>query len=212
MLAGDVTDHFVVTIPRDGEGEVVIAERLCAPSNAEATDTRVEVSRVMATLNLEHWLLIENEVRVEFNRRLRRMKRKVGVWRYGDNRLAPGFGQELTLLCWAIREAEVEQIANAYRNWAWFTPEERQWLYTTVAVLSPAPVPTSDAPLSDSAWRRAIRIALIETPDSDRPPRPEPRPEVTPPASKPTKEGLKSRKKRPDLDPRLAQPSLPCLE
>lgn len=236
LVPGETAHHFVVTIPRGEEGDVVIAERFCFPidlTDEERLDASPETPsdppavqpehpadsqgsavasatlptpRQVAALSLERWLCIENDVRVEFNRRLRRKKLRSGVWKNGDNLLAAPYGPELTLLCWAIEEAEIEEIPNAFRNWAWFTPEERLQLYTIAQALSGDPEEASG-----SAWRRAIRLALTETPAESRPtrPKPEPKPAPKPP---PTEKITASRKKKIDIDRLLNQPTLPCLD
>lgn len=201
-IAGETGPHFLVTIPGGEEGEVVIVEQCCSESEAASP-----MPRRLAALSLERWLCIENEVRVEFNQRLRRERRRAGVWKNGENLLAVPFGQELTLLCWAIEAAGCDQIRNAFLNWAWFTPEERQWLFTILDLLVGAAEQAQE-----SGWRRALRIALIESPAENCPPRPKPEIKAaeTGPLSPESRSSI--RKKKSAVNTLLSQPTLPCLD
>jgi hypothetical protein len=204
FVPDETTPCFVVAIPRSEEGEVEITEQLRYAPKAERAeaDASTPVSEAMpcpprrlAHLSLDRWLCVENEVRQEFNRRLRRAKLKTGVWKNGANPLTPDFGRELALLCWAIEEADPAQIPNAYGNWSALTPDERQWLYATIQAASA----DAEEP-GQTAWRRALRIALVETPARNRP-------ELIPPPRKEKKE-----RARLDIPTQIAQLSLPCME
>jgi hypothetical protein len=79
------------------------------------------------------WDLIADEVRAQFNQRLKRSGMKSGAWRTGANLLRRELGKELVLLAWAIEDADPSLIPTAIANWNGLVPEERWWLYTQTA-------------------------------------------------------------------------------
>jgi Protein of unknown function (DUF3780) len=162
--------HFVLSIPRGEEGVVTAAEHFTfgedvaeAAARARFADeplpypirppqTKVEVS-------LYKWQRVAEEVRAEFNRRLRAAGMKASSWKAGENRLAPHLGKELVLLLWAIEDADPSLIPNAVANWQGLAPEERWWLYTTV---NAATGHAADG--RGRGWRKAIGIAFTDNP------------------------------------------------
>lgn len=161
--------HFVVSIPRSDAGEVEVTEwfaygeqpRLAAPG------VQVEGARVpklKLKLSAYKWGLVADELRVEFNRRLRQASLKSASWKSGDNFLAAHFGKELMLLLWAIEDADPSLVRVAVANWEGLVPEERWWLYTTINATSGHPEHGRGR-----GWRKAIGIAFTENPVGDRP-------------------------------------------
>ena len=73
--------------------------------------------------------------------------------------MAPYFGKELTLLAWAIEDADPTLIPSMVANWLGLAPEERWWLYTTINATSGHPEHGRDR-----GWRKAIKIAFAENP------------------------------------------------
>src|SRR5439155_14210314 len=95
-----------------------------------------------------------------------------GTWRAGENLITRLLGKELTLLAWAIEDADPALVGVAVANWRGLTPEERWWLYTMTAAA------TGEASTGRGrGWRKAVRFALTENPVSlthqDRPVVPE---------------------------------------
>lgn len=170
--------HFVVTIPAepvDVHAMVTVAEHFAYGESVEEAAARarfterpnefvVRPPRPKVELRYALWQAIAEDVRAEFNRRLLGKGQKTSQWRPGDNVVAPYLGKELVLLLWAIEEAQLAEVRNAYENWRGLVPEERWWLYTTINA--------STGHVSEGrgrGWRKAIRIAFIENPVTDTP-------------------------------------------
>jgi hypothetical protein len=152
--------HFAVT--RDGTGAVFLTERFVW---GEATREEAEaVPTPKAILDGYHWERIAGQVAEVFNQRLRQDELKAGTWGR-ETLLAPYFGQELTLLAWAVEDADPTVIPMMLANWVGLAPEERWWLYTTINATSGHPEHGKDR-----GWRKAIKIAFAENPTGERPP------------------------------------------
>lgn len=160
------THHFVVTIPTSNREEVLISEhftydeaegRALPTFNAGATDGKLRVILARAK-----WDAIADEVRVEFNRRLKRQGLKTGQWKVGENPLSRLLGKELTLLAWAIEDGDPALIPVAIKNWLGLVPEERWWLYTMTCAATGHAIHGRG-----KGWRKAVRYALTENPVSE---------------------------------------------
>src|SRR5699024_1442973 len=66
-------------------------------------------------------------------------------------------GKELTLLAWAIEEADPALIPTAIRNWLGLAPEERWWLFTMTNAATGHALTGRG-----KGWRQAVRFALTE--------------------------------------------------
>jgi len=160
------TEHcFIVTFPnsRAKSAEITISEHFhWNPDQGEfAESSFTDQDRQMkAVLKRFVWKQIEEEVKAEFNRRLRAMGVKTGRWlTRGQVPIDRTLGKELTLLFWALEDADPALIPTAIRNWLGLAPEERWWLYTmTNAATGHA---TQDR---NRGWRKAVRFALTENP------------------------------------------------
>ena len=170
-VAEQYDDHFfVVTIPQSQkkEAEIFITEifdynfndTVPGLSPYPMKGTNVALKSIITRLK---WEQIENDVKAEFNRRLRKLEIKTGVWKKkGQVPVNKTFGKELTLLCWAIEDTDPALILTAVRNWLGLAPEERWWLYMMTNASS------GDAILGkDKGWRKAVRYALTENPITD---------------------------------------------
>jgi hypothetical protein len=168
FVPGESEHHFVVSIPRSDANEVEVTEWFTFGEQetlaASALDDAARAPRLKLRISHYKWTLIADEVRVEFNRRLRLGARKTSSWKAGDNFLAAHFGKELMLLLWATEDADPGLVRIAVANWEGLVPEERWWLYTTINA-------TSGHPEHGRAkgWRKAICIAFTENPVGDRP-------------------------------------------
>ena len=93
-------------------------------------------------------------------------------WKIGYNPVSRLLGKELTLLAWAIEDADPTLIPTAIANWQGLSPEERWWLYTMTAAATGNAVTGRNR-----GWRKAVRFALTENPvsayASDKPQVPE---------------------------------------
>ena len=155
--------HFVATIPRGTRQDVLITEHLrFDPANAQPSlGVGVHDARVRVMLAHAKWDAIADDVRVEFNRRLKQQGRPVGRWKRGDNPVTRLLGKELTLLGWAIEDADPALIPTAVKNWLGLAPEERWWLFTMTNAATGHALHGRDR-----GWRKAVRYALTENPVS----------------------------------------------
>ena len=163
---GESTHHFLVTIPASNRAEVLISEHLSwdpAGSQAAPTFALGEIEgKLRVILPRAKWDAIADEVRVELNKRLKQQGVKTGSWKTGTNPVSRLLGKELTLLAWAIEEADPALIPAAIRNWQGLVPEERWWLYTMTCAATGHAVQGRGR-----GWRKAVRFALTENPVSD---------------------------------------------
>lgn len=154
--------HFLVDIPRGGDAPIKISEHLTwhdevgssAVSSGAAQDGQIRV-----LLPRLKWDAIADEVRTQFNLRLKKLGIKSGNWRTGPNLVRRELGKELVLLAWAIEEADPALLPTALANWNGLVPEERWWLYTQTAA-------ATGHGINDRGrgWRKAVRYALTENP------------------------------------------------
>ena len=185
--------HFVVTVPAANRADVSVSEHLRFDPEGEGSAGSGSAApgaghdgasgggsavpgfpgldpagtRLRAALPRAKWNAIADEVRVEFNRRLRQEGLPAGRWRTGRNPLARLLGKELTLLAWAIEDADPALVPAAVRNWLGLAPEERWWLFTMTAAATGHAVHGRGR-----GWRKAVRFALTENPvDAAAPPR-----------------------------------------
>lgn len=159
--------HFLVNIPRSSEARVEISEHLSwdeQEGSSEVTYGMRQDGQVRVSLAHIKWEAIADEVRSQFNQRLRRSGMKSGAWRVGNNLLRRELGKELVLLAWAIEDADPALIPTAMANWNGLVPEERWWLYTQTAAATGHA--SSDR---GRGWRKALRFALTENPVSGQP-------------------------------------------
>lgn len=166
--------HFLVTVPAGNRSDVLIAEHLTYDPEAgpelPTLSTGSHDSKLRVRLSRSKWNAVANDVRIHFNRRLKQQGLPAGRWKTGDNALMRLLGKELTLLAWAVEDADPALTPIAIRNWLGLAPEERWWLYTMTSAA------TGDAIQGrGKGWRKAVRFALTENPVGDT------RPDLSPP-------------------------------
>lgn len=154
--------HFVVDIPRGGDTPIKISEHLTwddETGSSPVTSSAAQDGQIRVLLARMKWDAIADEVRAQFNLRLKKMGKKSGSWRVGPNLVRRELGKELVLLAWAIEEADTALIPAALANWNGLVPEERWWLYTQTAA-------ATGHGINDRGrgWRKAVRYALTENP------------------------------------------------
>ncbi len=129
--------HFVVLIPGASRAAVEISEHFTWDAeNIEKSPhygTEREDGQVRCSLARIKWNMIAEEVRAEFNTRSKREGKRTGKWKTGFNVVNRTFGKELTILAWAIEDADPSIVPHAVANWLGLAPEERWWLYTMTA-------------------------------------------------------------------------------
>ncbi len=131
-------------------------------------DTQLDLSApdsgLRCILQRAKWEIVAEDIKAEFNRRLKNDGLKPGRWKTGVTPLARTLGKELVVLAWGIESADVPLIPTAVRNWQGLTPEERWWLYTMTNAATGHPTEGRN-----KGWRKAIRFALTENPVGDVP-------------------------------------------
>ena len=158
----ETTHHFRVYVPAGNTRDVLISEHFTY--DAESADKPGSLSdhhdgQLKVVLPRSKWNAIADEVRVEFNKRLKAHGIKAGRWKTGHTPVTRLLGKELVLLAWAIEDADPATIPTAIRNWLGLAQEERWWLYTmTNAATGHA------ASGRSKGWRKAVRYALTENP------------------------------------------------
>ena len=154
--------HFVVDIPRSGNAEIKISEHLTwddEKGSSKVTLGNAHDGQLKVLLSRNKWDAIAEELRSQFNSRLKRMGKKAGSWHAGVNLIRRELGKELLVLAWAIEDADPARIPIAITNWNGLVPEERWWLYTQTAAA------TGHASRDrGKGWRKALRFALTENP------------------------------------------------
>ena len=156
--------HFVVEIPRSGDKPIQISEHLTwdeEKGSSSVTSGQAMDGQIRVLLARPKWDTIADELRAQFNQRLKKLGKKSGAWRAGPNLVRRDLGKELVLLAWAIEEADPALIPTALANWNGLVPEERWWLYTQTAAATGHGLTGRGR-----GWRRAVRYALTENPVS----------------------------------------------
>lgn len=146
--------HFAVELPPGRMAPVVIAEIYGIKAGINGLPEIAERCHLPRPV----WTLIAEDVKREFNERLRSKKMATSRWTTGVNQVERLLGKELLVLAWAVERADPETVPNAIRNWIGLRPEERWWLYTVTAAAS------GGSNHADVGWRKALRFALTENP------------------------------------------------
>ena len=160
--------HFLVNISRGAVQEIQISEHFSwsdSEGSGEVSLGQRADGQIRVLLARPKWDAIADEVRAEFNQRLKKTGRKAGSWRAGPNPVRRELGKELVLLAWAIEDADPGLIPHAVANWKGFFPEERWWLYTQTAAATSHGVNDRG-----KGWRKVVRFAITENPVTTRAP------------------------------------------
>ncbi len=164
------SEHFfLVTVPksRAQTADVYISEHFKWQELKKGEEIPITLNAEDAPLKVilprRFWDEIAEEVKAEFNRRLRGMGIKTGKWlKKGQIPVERSLGKELVLLAWAIEECDPFLISTAIRNWLGLVPEERWWLYTMTNACTGHAINGKG-----KGWRKAVRFALTENPVSE---------------------------------------------
>ena len=149
--------HFVVEIPAGRTARVVITEHYGIKVGIHGNPEIAE----RCHLPRQAWTAISEDVKREFNQRLKEKRLPTSRWSIGENKVERLLGKELLVLAWAVEQADIAVIPNAIRNWIGLKPEERWWLYTMTAAA------TGGLDDVGIGWRKALRYALTENPLQD---------------------------------------------
>ncbi len=157
---------FIVTVPvsKAKQADVLISEHFHwqKPEKGQAVETHFnEVdAQLKARLHRVIWEQIEEHLKAEFNRRLRNLGIKAGRWlKKGQIPVDRTLGKELTILAWALEDADPQLAVTAVHNWLGLVPEERWWLYTMTNAATGHAINGRN-----KGWRKALRFALTENP------------------------------------------------
>lgn len=165
-----LSEHFfLLTLPRSrGEGtEVTLSEHFEWFEPSEDIPIPVPINAVNAHLRVilhrTVWAEIAEDVKAEFNRRLRVYGLRTAKWpQSGQVPIDRTLGKELCVLAWAVEESDPALIPTAVRNWLGLVPEERWWLYTMTNAATGHALNGRG-----KGWRKALRYALTENPVSE---------------------------------------------
>ena len=149
--------HFLVNIPRNSDGKVVIYERFQWQENVETQTIDFKTDRPKVELAKYKWKQIADPLKEEFNNRLKKERLPVGKWHTGQVPVQRLFGKEMVLLAWSIEDCDPSVIPTAIKNWLGLSPEERWWLFTMTNA-------ATGGLYDKRGWRKAIRYALTENP------------------------------------------------
>lgn len=108
--------HFVVDIPRSGDAPIKISEHLTwddEKGSSEVTSGAAQDGQIRVLLARSKWDTVADELRAQFNQRLKKLGKKSGSWHAGPNLVRRELGKELVLLAWAIEEADPALIPHA---------------------------------------------------------------------------------------------------
>jgi len=149
--------HFRVEIPAGRTAKVVITEYYGIKAGIHGNPEIAE----RCHLPRQAWTALSEDVKREFNQRLKEKQLPTSRWSVGENKVERLLGKELLVLAWAVEQADISVIPNAIRNWIGLKPEERWWLFTMTAAATGRP---DDAGIG---WRKALQHALTENPLKD---------------------------------------------
>jgi len=144
--------HFYVEIPAAPRDAVVIYEDY----GFDGEDSRRETVECRLILARELWTKIRDDVRRDFNARLKIKKQGSGTWSTGKVKLDRFLGRELCVLGWAAEHASPEECLVICQKWLALRPEERWWLYSKTA----AEAGRDDQ--TQRGWRKALYCALSD--------------------------------------------------
>jgi hypothetical protein len=157
--------HFMVTIGAKSDPRVYLSEHFHFDDAAERRKVHFALGhdddKLRCVLPLAKWEAIAESVHQEFNERLKSLSLPKGRWLKSQTMVSRLFGKELTLLAWAIEDADPKVIDTAIANWRGLQPEERWWLFTMTNAATGHAVNGKG-----KGWRKAVRFALTENPTS----------------------------------------------
>ena len=154
--------RFEVDIPAGRTGIVSIEEHYGIRAGIDGLPEVAERCHLPRHI----WSMIAEDVKRDFNERLRAKKLGASRWTVGVNKVERLLGKELLVLAWAVEKAAPESVPNAIRNWVGLRPEERWWLFAITAAATGLPEH------ADVGWRKALRFALTENPLAEPPTQP----------------------------------------
>lgn len=150
--------HFVVQIPAGRGDPVTIVENYGL--NGDTINAK-PVPRVI--VSRDAWRVVADPVKAYLNRRLKENGFKASRFSAGDNKVERMLGHEISVLAWAIEQADKDEARIAFTRWSSHRPEELHWLYQQIVADAGRP---ENEPVG---WRLAIKQALIVKDDRPLP-------------------------------------------
>ena len=150
--------HFLVHAPAEVEAMVTIYERFSWQN--EVREQKIDVynnDKAKAEISKHSWNLLKDVIQLEFNTRLKKVKKPQGKFIAGQTPVEKLLGKELLILVWAVSDCDPAIIPTATCNWLGLAPEERWWLYTMTNA-------ATGGLHDNTGWRKALRYALTENP------------------------------------------------
>ena len=167
FLPDEARHGFLIDVPRGSSPDALVCISEHRGDELNHLGTRTNEALNPADLGLRvlidrpRWLALAPAFWEEANRRLRANGLSAAKFTRNPAKpvpVHPSLGKELCVLCWAVEDASIDDIANALHNWEALAPEERWWLFTmTVAT-------TGQALQKGIGWRKALRSALADNP------------------------------------------------
>lgn len=162
-LSPDDNAHHFLVYQKSKKAEVLFFEEYTFNSEGSTKRLLLEAAATNSSckciLNAARWELLKDDLKSEFNRRLRSMQLSTGRWKAKETYLHRLLGKEMMVLVWAIEDADPNVISTAVHNWLGFRPEERWWLYTMANAATGHAIAGKN-----KGWRKALRFALTENP------------------------------------------------
>lgn len=157
--------HFYVDIPAAPRSAISIFEDYGFDGDEQRRETvecRIQLAR-------ELWTQIRDEVRKDFNSRLKSKKQSTGSWTTGKIKLDRFLGRELCVIAWAAEHAAPDECSIICQKWLALRPEERWWLYSKTSTEARLANQTS------RGWRKALYCALSDGENIQAPPKVNPK-------------------------------------
>jgi hypothetical protein len=157
--------HFYVDIPAAPRSAISIFEDYGFDGDEQRRETvecRVQLAR-------ELWTQIRDEVRKDFNSRLKSKKQSTGSWTTGKIKLDRFLGRELCVIAWAAEHAAPDECSIICQKWLALRPEERWWLYSKTSTEARL------ANQTNRGWRKALYCALSDGENIQAPPKVNPK-------------------------------------
>lgn len=165
FIPSETEHHFLVTISGNKKDMVYVSEHLTWDESEPRRELSFALGRennkMRVVLPRQSWDAVVEEVKAEFNHRLRQSGVRIGQWKIGQTPVSRLLGKELVLLLWSIEDADPSLIPNAIKNWLGLVPEERWWLFTMTNAATGHAISGRNI-----GWRKAVRYALTENPVS----------------------------------------------
>lgn len=142
--------HWIVRVPRDGDGTVRILEDYGAvghDSGLFGPIPRAEIPRA-------NWLALAAPLQEYLNGRLKSAGIKAGKFTAGDTKIERILGTEVCLLFWLIDDVDECSARDAFTSFARYSPAELHGLYYHARESTPTG-------MKARGWRKGLKFAFM---------------------------------------------------